>query len=114
MNEINTLTQQIRNKNQELEALNLKYKKMDGTHKHQIGKLEDDIVKLKDDHQRWIEKQDAENQDWNRERSELKEQVHNLNLKYQENQKKNRHSEDDLTKQLEDKRLEIASLNGTI
>lgn len=68
VNEIRTLEKQIVSKNNEIEALNLKCKKNEGFANHQIKKLEDQIIKLQDEHQRWIDQQDKENQDWNRER----------------------------------------------
>jgi hypothetical protein len=45
---------QIANKNQEIEALNLRIEKMTGFHKREISKLEEDIINLKEDHQKWL------------------------------------------------------------
>ena len=56
MNEKRTLEKQIQNKNKEIEALNLKVQKLEGYHKKEIQKLEEDIVKLKNSHLDWIDK----------------------------------------------------------
>ena len=58
MNEKRTLETQINNKNKEIEALNLRIEKMMGYHKREIKNLEEDILKLKNEHQEWLEKQD--------------------------------------------------------
>ena len=56
MNEKRTLEKQIQNKNKEIEALNLKVQKLEGYHKKEIQKLEEDIVKLKNHHLDWIDR----------------------------------------------------------
>ena len=55
MNEKRTLEKQIQNKNKEIEALNLKVQKLEGYHKKEIQKLEEDIVKLKNSHLDWVD-----------------------------------------------------------
>ena len=46
-----------------------------------MEKLEIEISNLKNAHQDWLDKQVQENEDWNRERGELKERCHELDLK---------------------------------
>ena len=114
MNEKRSLEKQIENKNKEIEALNLKIQKMEGFQKREVQKLEDEIVKLKNTHQDWVDKQTEESEDWNRERGELKERAHQLDLKLKRQIDASNEQEDKLKKDLENKRMEIADLKGSI
>ena len=60
---------QIDNKNKEIEALNLKIQKMEGFQRREVSQLEQEINKLKEQHQEWVDRQTQENNDWNQERS---------------------------------------------
>ena len=114
MNEKRNLEKQIENKNREIEALNLKVQKLEGFHKREMEKWEEEIVKLKNTHQDWIDKQTEENEDWNRERGELKERAHQLDLKLKRQADAAHEKEEKLKKELEKRNIEIAELKGTI
>ena len=114
MNEKRSLEKQLANKNKEIEALNLKIQKMEGFQKRETQKLEEEIVKLKNAHQDWIDKQTEENEDWNRERGELKERAHQLDLKLKRQTDAAVEQEDRLKKELENRKIEIAELKGLV
>ena len=44
--------------------------------------METEINDLKNVHSDWVNRQNKENEDWNKERSELKEKVHEADLKF--------------------------------
>ena len=69
MNEKRSLESQIDNKNKEIESLNLKIQKMEGFQRREVNQLEQEISKLKEQHQEWIDRQTQENNDWSQERS---------------------------------------------
>ena len=71
-------------------------------------------MKLKNAHQDWIDKQTEENEDWNRERGELKERAHQLDLKLKRQSDAAQSNEEKLKKEIEKRGLEIAELKGTI
>ena len=108
MNEKRSLEKQIENKNKEIEALNLKIQKMEGFQKREVQKLEDEIVKLKNAHQDWVDKQTEESEDWNRERGELKERAHQLDLKLKRQMDAADANEEKLKKELESKGKKIS------
>ena len=78
MAEKRSLEKQIENKNKEIESLNLKVQKMEGFHSREVKQLEAEVNKLKEQHQEWVDRQARENEDWNEERSQLKERAHEL------------------------------------
>lgn len=114
INEKRNLEKQIENKNKEIEALNLKVQKMDGFHKREIDKLEKEIDELKKQHQNWLDTQIKENEDWTKERSELKERAHELDLKFKKQVDATEALENKLNKELEKKNIEISELKGRI
>ncbi len=66
MLEKRNLEKQIENKNKEIEALNLKVQKLEGFHKREISKLEAENDELKKIHQDWVNRQNTENEEWNK------------------------------------------------
>jgi len=56
--------------------------KLEGFQKREVEKLEKEIDELKNQHQSWLNTQAKENEDWNKERSDLKEKAHELDLKF--------------------------------
>lgn len=114
INEKRNLEKQIENKNKEIEALNLKVQKMEGFHKREISKLEAEVDELKKIHQDWLNKQAAENEAWNQERSELKEKAHQTELKFKRQVDATDALENKLKKEIEKRNLEIADLKGKI
>lgn len=78
MAEKRTLEGHISAKNKEIEALNLKVQQMLGLHKHDIGKLEAEIDKLKEEHSGWISRQEKETGEWHQERKELNARIEDL------------------------------------
>ena len=71
-------------------------------------------MKLKNTHQDWIDKQTEENEDWSRERGELKERAHQLDLKLKRQMDAADANEEKLKKELESRKLDIAELKGTV
>lgn len=76
MLEKRNLEKQIENKNKEIETLNLKVLKLERMQERELSKLNEEINDLKKIHQDWLTRQNKENEEWNRERSELKEKAH--------------------------------------
>lgn len=68
MAEKRNLENQIQSKNREIEALNLKVQQMQGLHKRDIEKLEEELDKVKADHDKWLSRQEQETADWHAER----------------------------------------------
>jgi predicted nucleic acid-binding Zn-ribbon protein len=55
---------------------------MEGFNKREVSKLEAEIDELKKQHQDWLNKQTHESEEWNKERSELKDKAHQSELKF--------------------------------
>ena len=108
------LETQIANKNKEIESLNLTIQKIKGHHARDISKLEEEVSKLKDQHQAWVERQTKENEDWNEERSALKERAHELDLKMKRRLDAFEEEREKLKKAIENKNEKIAELEGSI
>ena len=63
---------------------------MNGFHKREISKLEEEILNLKNDHEEWLKRQDRENQEWNQERADFKNKISQLQGQLQESKNKNK------------------------
>lgn len=75
MTEKRNLENTIANKNKEIETLNLKVTQMMGLHKRDIDKLEEDLAHANREHNKWLERQQKENEEWIAERNELSAQI---------------------------------------
>lgn len=71
-------------------------------------------MNLKNEHEEWLKRQDRENEEWNQERADFKSKISQLQGQLQESKNKNKSLEDSFNKKLEDKNLQIASLQGKI
>ena len=114
MAEKRSLEKQIENKNKEIESLNLKVQKMEGFHSREVKQLEAEVNKLKEQHQEWVDRQARENEDWNEERSQLKERAHELDLKLKRQIDASESEKEQLRKTIEKKSNDIADQKGTI
>ena len=63
---------------------------MNGFHKREISKLEEEILNLKIDHEEWLKRQDKENEEWNQERADFKNKISQLQGQLQESKNKNK------------------------
>ena len=63
---------------------------MNGFHKREISKLEEEILNLKNDHEEWLKRQDGENEEWNQERADFKNKISQLQGQLQESKNKNK------------------------
>jgi hypothetical protein len=91
MAEKRTLEGQIQSKNKEIEALNLKVQQMLALHKHDNDKLEEEVDRLKNEHNAWLARQEKETADWHEERNDLNARIDELNRTIAANKKQ--HSE---------------------
>jgi uncharacterized protein YlxW (UPF0749 family) len=114
MNEKRMLEGQISSKNKEIETLNLKVQQMLGLHKHDIGKLEDEVDRLKEEHNAWLARQEQENNDWSSERNELNAKIDDLNNKINSLKRSHQEREAELTNSNNQKGLENARLLGLV
>jgi hypothetical protein len=71
-------------------------------------------LNLKNEHEEWLKRQNGENEEWNQERADFKSKISQLQGQLQESKNKNKSLEDSFNKKLEDKNLQIASLQGKI
>ncbi len=71
-------------------------------------------MNLKNEHEEWLKRQNGENEEWNQERADFKSKISQLQGQLQESKNKNKSLEDSFNKKLEDKNLQIASLQGKI
>ena len=108
------LETQILNKNKEIESLNLKVQQMLGLHKRDIDKLEQEVQKLKEEHNAWLVRQEKETNDWHEERNELNNKIESLNKKIASNKKQADDKQHQLTASNNEKGLQIARLQGLV
>lgn len=114
INEKRNLEKQIENKNKEIDALNLKVQKMEGFHKREVAKLEEEVDELKRQHQEWLGRQTRENEEWNKERGELREKAHEADMKFKKQVDATDALENRLKKEIDKRNLDIADLKGKI
>lgn len=60
------LEKTIENKNKEIEVLNLRLQKLERLQVREVDKLNEEINDLKKIHQDWLNRQNKENEEWNR------------------------------------------------
>ncbi len=108
------MEKQIDNKNKEIEALNLKVQKMEGFHKREVGKLEDEIAELKNKHQTWLDTQTRESEEWAKEKTRLQDEYYKMEQNYKKQVDATNDLENRLRKEIEKRNLEIADLKGKI
>lgn len=75
MEERRNLENTIARKNKEIEALNMKVQQMQGFHKRAIDKLDSELDDIKNEHNKWLERQQKETEEWHTERTELNEKI---------------------------------------
>ena len=63
---------------------------MNGFHKREISKFEEEILNLKNNHEEWLKRQDGENEEWNQERADFKNKISQLQGQLQESKNKNK------------------------
>lgn len=114
MNEKRNLETTIVNKNKQIETLNLKVQQMMGFHKRDIEKLEEDLAQAKEDHNKWLERQQKETSDWHAEREELNGKIDELNKHIASSNKHHLEKENQLSETINKRGLQIADLKGTI
>jgi hypothetical protein len=76
--------------------------------------LERENDELKKQHQSWLGTQSKESDEWVKERNELKEKAHQLDLKLKRQIDAGEALENRLKKELENKGIQIAELKGQI
>ena len=75
MQEKQNLDNKITKKNAEIETLNLKIQQMLGFHKRAIDKLDEELREVKDEHAKWLDRQDKETNEWHAERKDLNQKI---------------------------------------
>jgi polyhydroxyalkanoate synthesis regulator phasin len=78
---------------------------MQGLHKRDIDKLDDELAKVKSEHEQWLNRQQQETAEWLAEKKELNGRIDQLTRQINDLKKKSQATENSLNDKLNEKGL---------